>query len=507
MLKRLTSFLLIASCLGSSISAKKKELFPEIKEKVYEESIDDGHILLKSSLSYTVPLPPELENTKKIDQNYFLNLVLDNHPEIIQAKLDRQRALAQRIEAQGAFDPSLSADGFYNRFNSSSAVGDVQEAFTSGTSIDWLSGYGAKFSIGSKLALGDIKTPISPTGDAGEYFLKLQVPLLRNAIYNDKNVKEQQAKIKETIADFKLSQKKLDMLSKSIEKYWSWIGSFRKLNFEQELLKLNEQQSAQVDQQVQFGSLAGIDLVEIQREVQKRRGKVALTTAEYQQKALELTSFLWNDNGQPFPVVSSKNLPEIDINNVTLEEADIFDAKLVALENRPEFQSLKKFKEVVDWNRKYAKNQYLPELNAYGYQGVEVGGQSIGPTTQAGLELMLPFRNRRASGKLKQAKIDMSKLNVQEKQLAQRVFLEVENSAQILKNSYEAYQAAKEELDLAAKLAKGEKDKFDLGSSTIFLVIRRQRSLVDAQINLIESFVNFNVANANFKFSQGLLKL
>jgi outer membrane protein len=487
--------------------AKKEKLFPEIENFINYSQIGNGHILLKSSLSYNVPLPPEYENNELLTEDFFINLVNDNHPDIIQAKLDRQRAMAERIEAQGAFDPSLSADGFYNRFNSSSAVGDVQEAFTTNTSIDWLSGYGAKFSVGSKLALGDIKTPISPTGDAGEYFLKLQIPILRGAIYNEKNVKEQQAKIKETIADFKLNQKKLEVLAKSIQKYWSWIGAFQKLEAEQELLNLNTEQAEQVQQQVQYGSLANIDHIEILREVQKRRGKVATETASYQQKAIELTSFLWKEDGEPYPIVSSKNLPKQDLINLDFEVPDIFDAKLTALENRPEFMSLKKFKEVVDWNRKFAKNQYLPELNAYGYQGVEVGGNSIGPTTQAGIELMLPFRNRRASGKLKQAKIDMSKLNVQEKQLAQRIFLEVENSFQILRNSYDAYLAAKEELVFASQLAIGEKDKFDLGSSTIFLVIRRQRSLVDAKINLIESFVNFNVSKANFKLSQGLLEL
>lgn len=503
--KRIIIFSMPFLLCFSPVEARDDDLFPEIENKIHQTQIDNGHILLKSSLEYTAPLPPELDNSQKLDEKTFLKLILENNPEITQAKLDRQMSRAQRIEAQGAFDPSLSANGFYNRYNSSSAIGDVQEAFTSDTSIDWLSGYGAKFFVGSKLALGDIKTPISPTGDAGEYFLKLQVPILRNAIYNDKNVKEQQAKVKETIADFKLSQKKLEILSKSIQKYWDWVGAFQKLEAEQQLFKLNQDQAMQVKDQVKYGSLANIDHVEISREVQKRRGKVATETAIYQQKAIELTQFLWDESGNPYPIVSSRNLPETNLTELDFEDPDVFEAKLTALENRPEFKSLKKFKEVVDWNRKFAKNQYLPELNAYGYQGVEVGGNSIGPTTQAGIELMLPFRNRRASGKLKQAKIDMSKLNVQEKQLAQTVLLEVENSHQVLKNSYEAYLAAKDELDFANKLAIGEKDKFDLGSSTIFLVIRRQRSLVDAQINLIESYVNFHTAKANFRLSQGIL--
>lgn len=331
---KLTIQLLIITLCTLPLSAKTKELFPEIDNLINYSEITNGHILLKSSLSYNVPLPPDLINNELLTEDSFINLVNNNHPEIIQAKLDRQRAMAERIEAQGAFDPSLSADGFYNRYNSSSAIGDVQEAFTTNTSIDWLSGYGAKFSVGSKLALGDIKTPISPTGDAGEYFLKLQVPLLRDAIYNDKNVKEQQSKLKETIADFKLNQKKLEVLSKSIEKYWSWVGAFQKLEAEQELLKLNKEQAQQVEQQVKYGSLANIDHVEISREVQKRRGKVATETSFYQRKAIDLTSFLWDENGNPFPIISSQNLPKTDLQKLDHSDPDILEAKLTALEKR-----------------------------------------------------------------------------------------------------------------------------------------------------------------------------
>lgn len=502
MINRITTLSLICFLSSLPLDAKKK-LFPEIKTKIQETNIDNGHILIRSGLSFN----EETQDTEVLNEDNFLQLVLDNHPDIIQAKLDRQRAMAQRIEAQGAFDPSISSDAFYNRFNSSSAVGDVQEAFTTNTSIDWLSGYGAKFSAGTKLAQGDIKTPISPTGDAGEYFIKLQVPLLRNAIYNEKNVKEQQAKIKESIADFKLNQKKLEVLFKSIQKYWFWVGAYQKLEAQQNLLSLNMNQAQQVLDQVKLGSLANIDHVEISREVQKRRGKVALETQSYQQKAIELSSFLWQDNGEPYPIVSYSKLPETKLSIENYQEPDILNAKLNALEKRPEFKSLNRFKEVVDWNRKFAKNQHLPELNLYGYQGLEAGDNSIGPTTQAGVELMLPLRNRTASGKLKQAKIDMSKLNVQEKQLAQSVFFEVENTAQILRNSHNAYLAAKDELDLAQKLAEGEQTKFDLGASTVFLVIRRQRSLIDANINLIESFVNYHIAKVNFKLSQGLIEI
>ena len=45
--------------------AKKKNLFPEIKNYTEESLIDNGHILLKSTISYDVPLPPELEEKEK----------------------------------------------------------------------------------------------------------------------------------------------------------------------------------------------------------------------------------------------------------------------------------------------------------------------------------------------------------------------------------------------------------------------------------------------------------
>ncbi len=487
------------------LMAKKKNLFPEIENYSQAAIVDNGHTLLKSSLSYNVPLPPEFQETEKFTEEDFLKMVNRNHPDIIKAKLDRQKALYKRVEAQGAFDPSVSSDNFYRRFNSSSAVGDTQKAFTSNTSIDWLSGYGAKFSVGAKFAEGDIKTPISPTGDGGEYFVKAQIPLLRNAIFNEKNVKEQQAKIQETIFDLELYEKRLQTLSKAAYSYWNWIGSFKKLEAQEELLRLNQNQAQQAQDQVTYGILPQIGKVELDREVQKTQGKVWDSIIGYKDKAIKFTSFLWRENGESYPIVSSDNLPEMQLEIDSYQEPEVHEAKLNALENRPEFKSITRFKEVARWNRKFAKNQYLPELDLYGYQGIEVGAGSIGPTTEAGVQILLPFRNRKASGLLNQAKINISKLNVQEKQLAQAIFLEIENTAQILENSYKAFETAKKEVEFATLLAQGEKDKFDLGASTIFLVIRRQRSLIDAKINLITSYVDYNIAKANYNFAQGLL--
>ena len=453
-------------------------------------------------------LQPELSKFQgRLTFQYFLDIVKRSHPKIIQAQLDKRRAEAQRIEAQGAFDPSISSGNFFNRFNSSSAVGDVQNAFTTDTSIDWLSGYGAKFSAGGKLASGDIKTPISPTGDAGEYYLRAQVPLLRNAIYNEKNVKEQQAKLKENIADFKLYQKKLEVIKEAIFNYWKWISDHEILRAQEGLLEINRNQVEQAQEQVKFGGLANIEAVELQREVQKRLGAVAKQLMSYNTAAIKLTNDLWQENGQPFAILVTENVPELRLDIDTSSIPSTFDAKLNALENRPEFKSIQKFKEIAVFNRKFAKNQMLPALDLYGYQGVEFGGDSIGPTTQAGVELLLPLRNRRASGKLKQAKIDLEKLNVQERQLAQQVFLEIENAAQLLENNLKAFNAARDELEFAQQLADGEKSKFDLGASTIFLVIRRQRSLIDAKINMIKSFAQFKIAAAEFVLAQGMIEL
>lgn len=447
----------------------------------------------------------EVENGNSLDFQIFYNLVKNNHPDIGKARIERKIARQKRIQAQGAFDPSINSVNGFRRYNSTFEIGKAQEAFVSETSVDFLTGYGAKFGVGAKYALGDIKTGISPTGDTGEYFIKAQIPLLRDAIYNSQFVKEKQKRLEETIADFFLYQKQISTIAKSTSTYWDWVASKQILDVETNLLSIVNGQVSFVQEQADLGNLPQISVVEAKREYQKRQSKIASSLRSLQKDAIKLTSFLWHNTGIPYQTPKASQVPNTYIEPQLIDEENLNKAKLTSLSLRPELKGLQISKDITELQRKFAKNQTLPQLDLYTNSGIETGDDSIGPAFEAGVNLSIPLRVRKARGMMHEAELKIQKLNLQERQLVQSLFLELDDAASKLNTSYQKYLASKANYDLSVKLEQGEKDRFDLGSSTLFLVIRRQRARVEANIELIKTVAEYQKAKILFKLLQGII--
>jgi outer membrane protein TolC len=189
----------------------------------------------------------------------------------------------------------------------------------------------------------------------------------------------------------------------------------------------------------------------------------------------------------------------------TLAIENINEAKLKALKFRPEFKAINLSKDIAILERKFAKNQMLPELDLFINQGVETGEDSIGPTTAAGVNLSIPLRVRTGQGLKKQAELSLQSLNLASRELMQNVILELENAVSELEQSKAKTKFAKESLILANQLFEGESEKFKLGDSTLFLVIRRQRAMAEANIQYYKAFADYRTAEQVFKFLQGEL--
>lgn len=505
-------FLILFFSVPAEISAKKQMQPLKLNANFLEEiNLEENFDLYNSALIYTeLDRKPEDKNViwDKLEFSDFLKLVSENHPQILQAKIKRNQANAKRLETQGAFDPSLNSKNAYNLYNSSSAPGKEQEAFTSANSLDILTRYGAKLSLGAKFANGDIKTPLSPTGSGGEYFVEAQIPLLRDAIYNAKNIKEKSAILNESIADLTLYRKQLDVLQKATELYWKWYANFKILEVENYLVSLLEEQCEFVRAQVEFGNLAQLAFIEINTELQKRLVKKTKAERNAQEASLALANFLWKDDGKPLGLFAKDQIPVLNETvSASLAINEISNAKLNALKQRPEFKALDLSRDIAILERKFAKNQMLPDLDFFINQGVETGEDSIGPTTAAGVNLSVPLRVRTALGLKRQADLSVQSINLASRELMQSVILELENAVSELELSKAKTKFAKENLNLATKLFEGEMEKFRLGDSTLFLVIRRQRSMAEANIDYYKSFSDYKTAEQVFKLLQGNISI
>lgn len=123
------------------------------------------------------------------------------------------------------------------------------------------------------------------------------------------------------------------------------------------------------------------------------------------------------------------------------------------------------------------------------------------PTYTAGLTLGLPLRNRSAQADNARALLSERQLETQYQKDRNTVYINVHQSLILLEQDRSAVAAAQEATRLAQQTLTDEQKKYQLGSSTAYLVVQRARDLTQAQgvelrdrISLIEAQVEFDQA-------------
>ncbi|MFN8615416.1 MAG: TolC family protein [Vampirovibrionales bacterium] len=438
------------------------------------------------------------------------------HPTLRLARLDVGLASAKRLEKQGAFDPVLSGSSYFNRYNSSSSPGKALEAIEADGAIKLQTRSGIEVMTGARLARGDIKTPLSPTGEGGEYYGGLKIPLLRGLGINPKAADEQKALLGEPLSETVLRQTELGLLVSGLTAYWEWVGAWKKQQAEYELLTLAQVRQQAVQQLTELGDSPAIDAVEAQNEVKRRMGRLARAQRVAEQSSNKLNVFLWEEalpastRGTPvlitMPAPNKEQVPNAMAPPAPVVNDALATGKLKALTLRPELKALSLSRQLTPVDEQLAKNNLLPQLDALITQGVEVGNSGIGPVMKAGISVAVPLRLRTAQGQLQQAQLSLQKITVQEQQLVQRIFVDVADAISAMQAAYERYEAAEQEWDLAKQLQAGEQTRFQLGDSTLFLVNQRERAATEASMTLIDAWVDYQAAVSQYQAVTGQLQ-
>ncbi|MBS1808423.1 MAG: TolC family protein [Acidobacteria bacterium] len=432
-----------------------------------------------------------------------LRIVTENHPKLRGADVQRRIATEKRIEKQGAFDPVFTTGTDFLRFNSEfdtkTLRGKPATSRLADAGVEFLTRYGLKVAAGTRYHFGKIKAPLAPTGSGGEYFIEFKMPLLRGARINEKSAAEKQALLGEPLAETEYEQTRLGLILKAAESYWEWVAAKRKLDVARDLLTLAEFRAKAVRDRVAAGDLPAIDATEADLEVQRRQGGLTKAERDLQKAAFKLSLFLWTPDGQQVLSPEPSQVPTRQPNPIPFTDQQLQEGRQLAQQRRPELKALNINRQITQVDLDLARNQRLPAVDFTFSPGRDVGTGAIGNTVKAGLSFTLPLRQRTADGRIGQASYKIQKIELDTLSEAQRISTEIMDAVSAINTTYERYRAAEQEVALALQLEEGERTKFQLGDSTLFLVNQRERSTAEARMKLIEIQAEYEQAVATFR--------
>jgi len=201
---------------------------------------------------------------------------------------------------------------------------------------------------------------------------------------------------------------------------------------------------------------------------------------------------------------------------------DIATALTRALVNRPELERVHEQLASDELSVRLAHNSLKPDLELSGfYSGNGVAGNSLTsgntginsslsqvfhftyPAYGASLSLTLPIKNHSGEANLADALVSRTRDQYQERQTKQSITLEVTQAVHALEEAKLTMEAAKVAVDLARDTLRADERKYELGAEAVFFVLDAQTQLAQAELNLIQAQINFQLAVAQVDHATG----
>jgi len=458
-----------------------------------------------------------------------IRLALSNNTDVRLNHSQIEFAQNNLHRAHGPFDPLVTSSFADNR-TKSPAITQIQGAPVLDTLVQTTTlGYSQTFQTGTnfqttfsanKLSTNDSLSLVNPSL-ASDLQFTLTQPLLRNfgLFPNRAPILIAQRNLNQARAVFQGEVN--DIILQTVGRYWSVVLTRESLTVQRKSLEEAQKSYDHDKKALGLGALPPLDIYRSESQVASRR--VGVIQAEYALKQTE---------DQFRQVVGADLDPAIRVLDLELTDqpeplgdllsTDIATTLTRALANRPEMEARRQQLSSDELSIRLAHNGLKPDLELSGfYSGNGLGGNSSAagntglstslnqvfhftyPAYGATLSLNLPIKNHGAEANLADASVSRRRDQYEQRLTTQNIALEVTNAVHALEQAKLSMEASKVALDLAQKSLRADERKYELGAETVFFVLDAQTQLAQAELNLIQSQINFQIAVAQLDHSTG----
>jgi outer membrane protein len=456
-----------------------------------------------------------------------------------------------------SFDPILSGTLQMDRnfTQSTSVFSPIPITNTNTGTADF--SYTQGFHWGTNLSVGFNNTHVTTDLPTSEYTPSinsgLQVRLTQNLLQGFGFVANTRfiriAKNNREISDVAFRLQIITTVDQIENLYWDLVYAYENVRVQQEALAFAQRTLADNKQQVQFGTLPPIQVVNAQATVATDQQTLILaqTNLELQQLLMKnaLSKTLEDPalGGAEVIPTSTMQLPEQE------PVVPVQDLINDALGHRAELAESRIDLSTRELNNKAVRNAMLPTLAAFAYYGgsgiggnvnplvpvCTTGGSSLcfspakaappftggGPVSTAstlsqlfngtapdkgvGLTLNIPIRNRQGQADQVRAELEYRQAQVRLLQLSNQVRIEVRNAQFALQQNRASVQAAQAAVDFASETLRAEQQKLSAGVSNPTAVLQDQTGLTTAESNLVSAKAAYEKARVEMDRATGLL--
>ncbi|MER3422124.1 MAG: TolC family protein, partial [Nitrospiraceae bacterium] len=257
----------------------------------------------------------------------------------------------------------------------------------------------------------------------------------------------------------------------------------------------------QVEQRAKAGAAAPLDAVEADQEVQRRKDNFLAATRLVEQEQFKLSMFLWDRDSPVTP--SPERVADFPRPLESPAPEAVKSDKLMARELRPEVREVEIEAKLNSIDLQLAKNNLLPSLDAEAAPARTPEKFVLGLGYRFGVEMRIPFLQRRARGEVLEAQGKAGRLVLTQKFRERQVLVDIDNALSAIERAKQRIEAAGQSLKLAKTLEEGERFRFSLGATSVLFVNLRERNAVDSEAQWIRAQADYQKALAFYQWAIG----
>ena len=384
-------------------------------------------------------------------------------------------------------------------------------------------------------------------------------PLLRGRGFDANRRAIEIARRNLSLTDAQFRQRAVETITNVQRAYWDLVFALRNLQIQRDAVRDARAQLEHNRRLVAEGQLAPVDVVAAEAQVSGFEQSVYSALEDVSRAENSLKNLIAETRRSPFWNVAVVPVDQVRVEPPAVTLAEAFAA---ALANRQELKSSDVAREINEIEQRFAREQARPQADLVGSYGVVglagslsadaannpftasnallrerinelsringlaplpeqpaqnfpenlVGGypQSLANLAanrynnfRVGVQLNLPLRNRTAGAQLGRALVEGERLATQREQLEQLIQVDVRNALQGVKTAESRLRAAATARAASEQQYMSEQRKFDVGQSTVFLVLERQTALATARGNELRAQTELNKSIAELQRATG----
>jgi len=476
--------------------------------------------------------------TLRLSLDEAVRRAVENNPDLAIVRLGTEVEAARVSETRSAFTPMFATT--LGRSSTTTPPSNFLLGDRGVNADDWFSSSGVRqrlpwgsgiWSLSWDAARSATNNPLSsfdPSLVSG-FQIAYSQPLLKDRAIDPAREQYIIAKRNLESSDLRFREAAVQTVATVKQAYWTLKATLANIAVQQQSLELAEELARQNKVRVDAGQDPPLDLVQAEAEVAARRENLirAKTAAEDAEDALRRLIVDPNDGSFWQVQIDPAEEP-----SVVGAPPDLNAAVAKALNERFDLaragHDLDNAKTTVD----FLQNQRLPDvrletsyrgnglsgtqfLRTGGFPGSVTGVRDLGfgsalgqvfsndyPTWSVGLTVSYPLGRSFEAASLARADVERRQAAERIASLRLQAAETVRRAGRQIQSSAERVGAARAAATLAQQRLEAEQRRYQVGLSTTFLVTQAQRDLLQAQVNLLQTTLDYESALVNFEAVQ-----